>query len=606
MPDEANEILTTLVSENSGTPIVAVQSGDGSGNLFGKPLTTYGTANGDGSAARVSQILAQRFQAPAFQAQIQDGLASGFARTVQNGAVNTSLDVRGFGTARAGNGDLIVVVLNPESGRQPGLVAPYLAETLRGLKDLPEASAKNGGIHLSVYATSGGVAHDIRPGQVSQVSASLLVGSEVVKDANGQKAYDAVIKFADRKGDSKTLFRKRATNREEAEKLAGQEFLSNESPQLSKWIASAKTHGDVSLTASFFVGPEIKEKGDRLGITNANMEDYHTLRLLSLVNSSSINRVVTDPSHLPDPLRKRIAEWSKEPGYTAGTYADAILWGLKGCPLNAVPESARWKALVGESTEEIAKYLATVPGKAPGFVLDPFFAEIASEFINELAAGRAFLSGPEGTLSHAGILSTRTSALLSPGNSHALDELVAKKSDALKARAQTIQSKLTAGASEAELRAEVFALLEDAAAMDVPRDTALFREVERRLAERAKGNDEAAQSAARKVEFLKKSGKLRFLSRTGTENKVGRDFPMETWVVNIRWDGNSGRQLRYISDGLNVTQQDRALYRSGLITLGREKAHDVAIAERKRVNAERIDPSCLHPVQSVILPHPEP
>lgn len=608
MADEANEILVALLGEKSTVPILAIQGGESHGVFFGKPVASYSklaphlvTAEnlqaGDDPLARISRNLAKRFNAAPFKTILQNALASGPTRTGQTGGIDTTLSLVSFGSLSTKNRDLVVVVLNPETGRQPGLVGPYLAEILQGLGDLPEAKTESGSLHLSVFATSGGISRSVRPGDVSNVAASVFVGSEVVAGADGKKEYDAVVALFSSEDEEPTVFfRHRATSREEAEQQATHAFLNYENLKsveaeievvnLTDLVMRSKTKGAVSLTASFFIGPEIKQKGNLLGLANANMEDFHVLRLRHLVASARLLRLITDPAFLPERLRNRIVSWSKEPGYARSTYEEAMLWGLKGCPLSAVPESAKWRAFAGESPEELAQYLSTVRENGTGFVLDPFFAEIASEFLNELAQGTAFATGPNGTLAHSGILSARTAELLSKELSSALDEVVIKKSSDLKIMAQAILNRAASGARDEALRADLRRILDAAATLSIPRETELFTELEKRLEERGKIPDLAGMSAIRKLAFLRTSGKIRFLARESRENTEGGVFPMETWVVNTRWDGNWGRQLRYLGvSGLNLTQQDRALYRSGLLTLGREKARELALSERRRVRA---------------------
>jgi hypothetical protein len=602
MDDESNEVLRAMLEQHPDTPVVAIQAGTPNGTVFGKPHRTYSALSphlvttespgtGTDLASRVASVLHGRLHSPEFTDRVRRGYVTGDARTVHGGQVDPELTVLTYGRADAGAKDIIVVAVSPEMGRQPGLVTPYLAEVAGALRTLPQAQSKKGGFHVSVIATSGGVHHKTRPGTISDVGASVFIGVEhAAKDG-----FDAVVAFEGGDGTPTIYFRKRFATRDEAEKAAAQEFLekggrlSGDGMTLQQRVLQERARGkDVSITASFFIGPEIKEKGDEIKLSNANMEDYHILKIAPLADSLRILRLVTDPPHIPDSLRDRIAAWSREPHFTLSTYEDAILWGLRGSPLDRVPDSARWTALDGASPSEIEGFLAPLPGKDPSFILSPFFAEIASEFLNELRKGTAFNAGTTPFPSAKGIISHSTTELLSAEALKELDALVAAKSASLSELAKGIVEAANHDASEVELRRLIRTLLERACNLDVPKGSLLYRE----LAEKV-------TTDIPKRNFLLVEGKIRFLAREPRLAEPGQPFPMETWVVNGRWDGNSGRHVRYLGkSGVNDTQQDRAFYRSGLLTLSRPTARREALAEVERVAKG----SCVEAIKRAGLP----
>jgi hypothetical protein len=127
---------------------------------------------------------------------------------------------------------------------------------------------------------------------------------------------------------------------------------------------NGKVPGVVTLTVSYFGGPEDKKAADELGIYSVGMEDYHVLRILRssfcqgiskttdypIVLGWRIDRVQCDPKEIDPDIEKEFIKYIRRLGdfdkpnalMTADEYADVIVWGLKGLITTAMPECTRW------------------------------------------------------------------------------------------------------------------------------------------------------------------------------------------------------------------------------------------------------------------------
>jgi hypothetical protein len=162
-------------------------------------------------------------------------------------------------------------------------------------------------------------------------------------------------------------------------------------------IATYYPKNSVNLTGSFFIGAEEKEAAKNLLIGEANMEDYHVLRVLNFMRTQPgrfklgkqlITRIHCDPHEITKKFAKMFEEWARDATYTENRFMGAIKWGLDGCKLNALTEDAHWN-FVGKPpvTKHKKKFIYVCQkGAFKGRVLDPFFSEIASDFLKTVAA----------------------------------------------------------------------------------------------------------------------------------------------------------------------------------------------------------------------------
>lgn len=180
---------------------------------------------------------------------------------------------------------------------------------------------------------------------------------------------------------------------------------------------------EMTATWSFFDDLKTKERVAKAYgplLVNSNMEDYHLLRVArsmlergtadassgySRVGDVRIDRVVANGAVSPE-VEHAIVTWvgaiaagNTAVSYTPQDYEAAITWGLRGCRPDDLQSRgsaklARWSLLDWPDIDEPIRkqleasiYRAAVPGFDRQVVLDPFLAEIATDFVADVAAG---------------------------------------------------------------------------------------------------------------------------------------------------------------------------------------------------------------------------
>ena len=587
MNDEANEVIKAAIRTHREVIVIAV--GDVKGELAGRPLNYYASdrptilqtrsdLGGETVEARLAHGLGKRMNPVEFSSHIESLTAGGAAaRTVLGGKANPVLSIIRF-NPQARTRNPIVIITGIEMGRQPSLVQPYLDVVFSAIHDLSEASPKRGGMTLSVFATSGGVSERLNPGDLTSVRSSVFIGAEVIPHPTGPKTYDGVVALIS-ENHVKSIFKKNFSTREEAEKAAKEAFL-----QLKqKDISSTPLLSGTSLTASFFVGPELKEQGQKLGLINANMEDFHILSSASRApfRDLQISRLITDPPSIPEALRKAVGNWAKTTRYTFRHYEDAIFWGLQGSSLESVPNTARWSAFDRLSGTDLTKYLPHLMIDGKLSVLDPFLVEIASEFLNEAMNGQTLTTLIKGEKSFEGAISYSITDGLSPEQISRLNELMEVRTKKIQTQARRIKDLANQNVQPADLRREIRKLIALHADLEIPTEHPLLGELINNLESRIRLADSESSpdharvtSLSKKLEFLKLHQRIPLL-RAEEEPGAETHQHLEKWVVPFRWDGNIGRKVSYLHlSALTSAQVDRAFYRVGLLSLTRSAAAD--------------------------------
>lgn len=370
----------------------------------------------------------------------------------------------------------IIVVRDPELGLQPNLARLYLDGIAKSIGD---AGLSKSDLNVACLAAGGSANRNLRPGTRSEIRASYFVGAESFAHrgsdqirpliaftsessiAEAQKegtdprkilwegprfkreydkdGNDVTFSKADRVAQILFAAAVNGTDITQGEVAAELKNLLANQPNIKvemlkdhlKYIEQGtkdmkknyypKDPQQVSISVSSIGGGDIKEAGNKLGVSDVNMEDHHVL--LSIGNMKNvgaweIERLNCDPFEIEKPVLKAFDEFKKE-DVSVEYYKQAILWGLKGTPKGDIPKNANWslanKVLANESmlgkyksADKIKKayfYETTTKGNQERIV-DPFFGEIAVDFLESLAdegykkkSGRDKAFGPNDEIS---------------------------------------------------------------------------------------------------------------------------------------------------------------------------------------------------------------
>lgn len=325
--------------------------------------------------------------------------------------------------------DGIVLVRSPEMGFQPNLIRVYMRAILRSLYFLP---GYNGGVRVKVFGASGAIASKDAPGILHEICGSIFVGSEIDESMAGAgadtKKYISVIDLA---GFDKSLkFRTASIFRQDGKPISGNDSEEDEKARVEELAREAfgeprhleKTRSEskakldpgtdrvISLTANFIIDQNLKSTADKTDILHAaNMEDYHIFKALGEIDSEknseqkpktdrfnlvrlSVNRVDCDPPIIDSELKDSFVRWCKTAAYTRQTYIAAIQWGIMGlvCDKLSVIDPDKefeWKwSQIQEVKQENSLFLPYKISDFRGYVLDPFFVEIATDFVKDFAS----------------------------------------------------------------------------------------------------------------------------------------------------------------------------------------------------------------------------
>jgi hypothetical protein len=339
------------------------------------------------------------------------------------------------GTAPA-NGDPIVVIRSPEMGFQPNLVGSFLRAVFGAvLKTLGAEKKEEKKFRVSIYGAGGAIDVGDMPGTVHDIRGSVYVGSEIEPNTTPRK-FRGVVSFLGLKhGSSRQftrydLYQSRAYTEDKARQKAENDakaafaFLCGVPDGNETWRSKAKLDTtktaaalreqfrevdgkNVSLTTSFFTDTQIKSLARKLGLHDVNMEDFHMLEVLELLHSKpeefgnaeldrfKLIRVDCDPPEISPKVKELFGGWLHNTKYTRQTYLAALRWGLHGAQVDHLTDVARsprdrpfhWSLFdqkeVPSGWEELFFPLKDADG-GPRHVLDPFFVEIATDFLSSV------------------------------------------------------------------------------------------------------------------------------------------------------------------------------------------------------------------------------
>jgi len=187
---------------------------------------------------------------------------------------------------------------------------------------------------------------------------------------------------------AKVIFREQRGKLVEVHPVTGNPVDGGETLQqaIGDLIASADDpRASVSMTTSFFGGGVDKAAGASVGIADVNMEDFWVLELAQKLrlkpNQIEVVRVNADPHEVSEDVVRRVRDWARDARLSEEAYVDAILWGRKGVPLEAMPESGHWTAFEGIEGDELRDIVIDHQGR----VVNPWYTEIAVDLVNEAA-----------------------------------------------------------------------------------------------------------------------------------------------------------------------------------------------------------------------------
>ena len=602
MDEEVNELLAETLANCPAATVVALSANELDHHIFGRPFESYSAdclkplrvfernhhPEGASVGSEIFSHLKNISKTDTVVQSLQKKIAPEAAvRTRQNGQLDPHMTLLEFAPAKPSE-DVIVILRNIEMGRQPELMRGYLELILGALQKVGAAAHDQGGLHLHVLGTSGGVSPHLKPGDTATIGSSLYVGLEIDLHADSEFPYYGIVSWISKEmGSPVTFFRQGFATRAQAEQAAIDAFISDRNSRLSELIQVSRRAGDdPSLTTSFFAGPALKERAAELGILLVQMEDAHVIEAARRVGvTASIQRLVTDPPHIPDVVREEVRGWARKEVYTVHTYEEAILWGLKGSRLEDLETNLDllqfliWKISESSAFEEFAALAPSVNIFGFDVTVDPFFAEIAAEFLRDARDGRVLATELAEQRTYSGIINKNLYTSLSDSSRAELNRLLDEKSSRIQALARDLIVRAENSAEESVLRGLIRRLLKECLAVDIPIATPLYREVEAQM----QGSDEPRARA--RAELFHRRGKIRLLAASGymgAEDDPKSAFSkitMEKWIVQTRWDANEGRIARYLgSDGPSAAALDRLFYRSGLLTLTPNFARERALA----------------------------
>lgn len=320
----------------------------------------------------------------------------------------------------------------PEMGLQPGLVGGSLAPILDAIV-ASELSCGNE-VEFFLLGCGGGVDTAYGPGAVGDIAGSLYLGVDLFEGAEGSYFQPRILLRIDSideriepdhilyAGDHYPLDKEALGNTAEQRKLyklarqelseAQRQLLSDpaELAELAQLIDGIRqsTEREVSLTTSFFCGADGKELGAELGIHSVNMEDYQVIGVINELRARyascckiprfDLRRQVEDPALINAELNERFLNYLKGASYppaeypsmARSSYLDALCWALlHNRDYRLLPESANWAFAWQQLSLEpsLDDHFYAFESEAGTCILDPFFAEIASDMLADMCKG---------------------------------------------------------------------------------------------------------------------------------------------------------------------------------------------------------------------------
>jgi len=290
----------------------------------------------------------------------------------------------------------IVIVQSPEMGKEPDLTLEYLNQIFEAVMDLPASKPENGGIHFYQFGTGGAAAKSSKPGDVIHLGGAVYIGSRRVGDSFQQNL--SVIYGEDLKEidfyKSHKLF---ATTTEAIDDLRKQ--MGNPKSELYQTMEKNEAAGnmprniEIGFTGNLFFGEVEKEFGGRFFSSKVvDMEDYLFLQVIKKIQERfpsqhiawEADRLVCDPFTIPQDITTSIKRWAKSVRYSVSDYADFVWWGAIGQAEVSIPKNARWDFHFRNSAYSRKKNEVAVLDGISKSVVDPFAAEIGTDFVADL------------------------------------------------------------------------------------------------------------------------------------------------------------------------------------------------------------------------------
>ncbi|MCP0913474.1 coiled-coil domain-containing protein 30 [Legionella sp. 27cVA30] len=158
---------------------------------------------------------------------------------------------------------------------------------------------------------------------------------------------------------------------------------------------------EFSITASgnlFFTEHDKKAVG-RYGAKTVEMENQLFLQIIhhSIANhiyiaEEHITKIAADPLEIDPFVSRELNAWANDHTMTVQDYVDAFMWANNGQSFDDFPESGRWTTAENLCKDErYSKLFYNFGGEQNPKVINPFWKEIGTDLIKEIAEGKAFL-----------------------------------------------------------------------------------------------------------------------------------------------------------------------------------------------------------------------
>ncbi len=252
-----------------------------------------------------------------------------------------------------------------------------------------------------------------------------------------------------------------------------------------------------------------------------------------------MDRLVCDPFVIPMSVVNMIQDWSKHVSYTFDDYVDFMWWGALGQNRVAIPKNARWDHNFTSIPEDQSKEDITVLDPISKSVVDPFAAEIGTDFLQDLS------SRAEGALSTNPKIAAQNKAyfleLFQQSNP---DVLIIEIDDS-----KTLNSRFLNFLSELDVNLKI---------------------TRSKVFEAAQKNDEHTGKLVLKdlltqhLTLNTSMGKKIFLLGNPKENLIGGQSG-QVWIRTSKWPGVNPNTMILNRANIQAAAIDRGLYKAGLL-----------------------------------------
>ncbi|HAU1153033.1 TPA: hypothetical protein JBI12_14000 [Legionella pneumophila] len=155
----------------------------------------------------------------------------------------------------------------------------------------------------------------------------------------------------------------------------------------------------VTASGNIFFTEEDKKAVGRYGAKTVEMENSLFVQLVNrlianriFVDEEFITKIAADPLKIESEVVKQLDEWAVQYTMTVSDYVDAFLWANQGQSFDNFPASGRW-----DVAERLYKNNPLCRSRFYNFgteddpmVVNPFWKEIGTDLVKEIADGKAF------------------------------------------------------------------------------------------------------------------------------------------------------------------------------------------------------------------------